>query len=284
MRFVTISQAREATIRLRTMDGSADEKLSELIPSVKLKKIPSNLFNESQLKRILILICKEKSLIASNFVDLAKVSVPIFQDAFRKILDDLGMIAAKTDELYVYGGQSGYLSSRFHRDTRHLIELREGTEYDCDIDKAALGSLIILDSDVSDALNCGPIPVPTTSGGEKRGALDDTMFIGQQKPKMDGEMDENEALEALSDWETLKEDPATAAVVGRLQEFYKLKIGSQKEQFEEKMELLENAMMKKKEDDAKFRQLVESQEESIMDNVNALRKELNEAQLERNSD
>ena len=143
MRFVTISQAREAQVQLRTMDGSTDAKLSQLISTVKLKKIPVNSFNESQLKRVLILICKEKGLIASNFVDLSKVSVQIFQDAFRKILDDLGMIAAKTNELFVYGGQSGYLSSRFHRDTRQLIELQEGTEYDCDIDQAALGSIII---------------------------------------------------------------------------------------------------------------------------------------------
>ena len=291
MRFVTISQAREAQVQLRTMDGSTDAKLSQLISTVKLKKIPVNSFNESQLKRVLILICKEKGLIASNFVDLSKVSVQIFQDAFRKILDDLGMIAAKTNELFVYGGQSGYLSSRFHRETRQLIELQEGTEYDCDIDQAALGSIIILDSDVSDALNCEPVTTSSTSGGEKRVAeLDDTMFIGQvpeqQKPKMDGESgtDEKEALEALPDWETLKSDPATAAVVGRLQEFYKLKIGSITEQFEGKVELLEDAMLKKKEEDAKFRSLVEAEEEAIRENVNALRQELDDAQNARTSD
>ena len=51
MRFVTISQARDAQTQVQSMDGSADAKMSDLVRSVKLKKIPVTMFSESQLKR-----------------------------------------------------------------------------------------------------------------------------------------------------------------------------------------------------------------------------------------
>ena len=276
------------------MDGSADAKMSDLVKSVKLKKIPVTMFNESQLKRVLILICKEKDLIATNFVDLAKVTIQVFQDSFQKILEDLGMISAKSYELYVYGGQNGYLSSRFHRDTRNLIRFQEATEYDCDIDQAALGSIIILDSDVSEALNTDKMAQENsetgTSGGEKRIAMDDTMFMGQvpehQKPKLDDgtELDEVEALAALPDLENLKDNPVTTAVIGRLQEFYKEKMASLTEEFEEKMNLLNNAMLKKTEEETRFREVIANEEDSIRVNIEELKRELHQTQIARNSD
>ena len=128
MKFCTLSQDRDAQLQLGTMAGpSQDARLSELVSSVKMKEIPVGAFNPGQLKRILIVICKEKDLVVSNFAELGSVTVPIFQESFQKILNDLGMLSAKVDDLYVYGGQNDYLSSRFHRDTRNLIQMHQAT-------------------------------------------------------------------------------------------------------------------------------------------------------------
>ena len=294
MRFVTISQAREALTQLGTMAGQTqDVQLSQAVSSVKLKKIPVETFEPSQLKRILIVICKEKELVVSNFVDLSKITVPIFQEAFQKILNDLGMISAKTDELYVYGGQNGYLSSRFHRDTRNLILVHDATEYDCDIDQVSIGSLIILDSDVTEILypkkDTQQGPLSNGNGGEKRMAMDDTLFMGHvpdnQKLKLDGEnrADDEEALKALPDWESLKVNPAIEDLVGRLQEFYTQKINTIAATYEDKVKLVEDTIEKKKEEAKNFRELVEEEEATIRSNVEAMQQQLLEAQTARDN-
>ena len=71
MKFLTKSQARDALIRLQTTDtSSAETKVAEVITTWKLKKIPVESFTTSQLKRVLIVICKERELVVSNFADL----------------------------------------------------------------------------------------------------------------------------------------------------------------------------------------------------------------------
>ena len=52
-------------------------------------------------------------------MDLAKVSVPIFQEVFRKILDDLGMIAAKCK----YG--TSELGLRWRDDLTKKLRIRD---------------------------------------------------------------------------------------------------------------------------------------------------------------
>ena len=294
MKFCTVSQVRDAQLQLGTMAGpSQDARLSELVSSVKMKKIPVGAFNPGQLKRILIVICKEKDLIVSNFADLGNVTVPIFQESFQKILNDLGMLSAKVDDLYVYGGQNGYLSSRFHRDTRNLIQMHEATEYDCDIDQVTIGSLIILDSDVTEILypkkDTHQASLSGGNGGEKRMAMDDTLFMGHvpdnQKLKLDGEnrADDEEALKALPDWESLKVNPAMEDLVGRLQDFYSQKISAMTETYEEKVKMVEETVEKKKEEAKKFREIVEEEEAAIRSNVETLQQQLLEAQTARDN-
>lgn len=271
MKFLTKSQARDALIRLQTTDtSSADAKGAEVITTWKLKKIPVTSFNVGQLKRVLILICKEKQLVVSNFADLTTITEQVFINAFRLVLDDIGMTSAKTDELYIVGGQSGYLSSRFHKDTRNLINLQDSTEFDFDIDKVEAGSIIILDSDVTELLypnkNAQHIASPEANSGNKRDAFDDTLFMGenpeQQKRKLDGgtEINDSDAAQALPDWEDLKTDPIKEALVGRLQSFYQLKIDSVTTDLENKIHLLEESVEKRKQDEARFRGLIISEE------------------------
>ena len=271
MRFLTKSQARDALISLQTKDtSSTDAKGAEVITTWKLKKIPVKSFNASQLKRVLILICKEKELVVSNFADLTTITEQVFVNAFRLVLDDIGMTSARADELYIVGGQSGYLSSRFHKDTRNLIQIQDSTEFDFDIEKVEAGSIIILDSDVTELLyqnkDAQPNAGPEAISGNKRDAFDDTLFMGenpeQQKRKLDGgtEINDTDAAQALSDWEDLKTDPIKEALVGRLQSFYQLKIDSVTTDLEEKINLLEETVEKRKQDEAKFRGLIISEE------------------------
>ena len=268
---MTKSQARDALIGLQMKDtSSTDAKGAEVITTWKLKKIPVKSFNASQLKRVLILICKEKELVVSNFADLTTITEQVFVNAFRLVLDDIGMTSAKTDELYIVGGQSGYLSSRFHKDTRNLTQIQDSTEFDFDIDKVDAGSVIILDSDVTELLHPNKdaqhSAEPEANSGIKRDALDDTLFIGQnpeqQKRKLDGgtEIDDADAVQALPDWEDIKTDPIKEALVGRLQGFYQLKIDSVTADLEEKIELLEETVEKRKQDEARFRGLIISEE------------------------
>ena len=76
MKFLTKSQARDALIRLQTTDtSSAETKVAEVITTWKLKKIPVESFTTSQLKRVLIVICKERELVVSNFADLTTITI-----------------------------------------------------------------------------------------------------------------------------------------------------------------------------------------------------------------
>ena len=189
---------------------------------------------------------------ATDYVDLGSVTLPVFLDSFRKILDAIGMNGAKHQKLFILGGLTGYLSGRFKKDTRGMAEIQNDTEFDYSMDKLDNESLVILDSDITDILfpsqQGGVNTSDKNASGEKRNALDDTVFNQQlpakSKVKFD-DVDSEEADQILNDWEELRKDPIKEAMVGRLQDHYNQRLKSVTEDFEARMTQMETAMKKK---------------------------------------
>ena len=296
MKFISCKKAKEALGTLQSMQrDSFGPKTKETIESAQGLEVDIKHLTVLQLKRILILLLKDNQLLATDYVDMNNVTVPLFLEAFPKILDSIGMKSAKAQKLYVVGGVTGYIASRFLKDTRGLIQIQNDTQFDFDLDRLDENSLVILDSDVTEALyptsgqkGQGPqdsVPIAT---GDKRTALNDTLFTNEEpvgtKPKMDGMVDKEEAVKIFQDWDELKEDPIKEDMVGRLHEFYNQQIQNVSEKFSQQIAMMESALKKKSEEAKRIRDVAEEEEMVTKTRLEEARKALQEAQLHRNDD
>ena len=95
MKFCTKNEANEALATLRAMKAdSGGQQVQETLANVECMAVMVKHLTISQLKRILIVLLKEKQLLATDYVDLGSVTLPVFLDSFRKILDAIGMNGA----------------------------------------------------------------------------------------------------------------------------------------------------------------------------------------------
>lgn len=293
MKFISCKKAKEALGTLQSMQGdSFGPKIKETIDSAQCLEVDIKHLTVLQLKRILILLLKENQLLATDFVDMNNVTVAVFLDAFPKILDAIGVNNAKAQKLYVVGGLNGYISSRFLKETRGLVQIQNDTQFDFNLDRLEENCLVILDSDVTEALYPTPsqstedsVPIVT---GDKRIALNDTIFTNQEplgtKPKMDGMVDKAEAVKVFQDWDVLKEDPIKEDMVARLHEFYNQRIQDVSEKFSQQIALMESALKQKSNEAKEFRDIAEEEELVTKTRLEETTKALEEAQLHRNDD
>ena len=150
-----------------------------------------------------------------------------------------------------------------------MAEIQNDTEFDYSMDKLDNESLVILDSDITDILfpsqQGGVNTSDKNASGEKRNALDDTVFNQQlpakSKVKFD-DVDSEEAGQILNDWEELRKDPIKEAMVGRLQDHYNQRLKSVTEDFEARMTQMETAMKKKTDEQRNFRTMMEEEEQT----------------------